>query len=154
MIGRQYLGVKMLAIAVLEALAQVTGGDAPLVLFMGDVVRGGEVIFGLEDLLPLIPFAVRPDQAILFEMLDAGRAGDSYFDIRNSPTSSFIFKSLGPGGLDRPLERARAMFDGQLAPVEFLEVMERSVVLAIARAAAEVVVTRRQALLRWVEDHA
>jgi len=154
MIGRQYLGVKMLAIAVLEALARVTGGDAPLVLFMGDVVRGGEVIFGLEDLLPLIPFTVRPDQAILFEMLDAGRAGDSYFDIRNSPTSLFIFKSLGPAGLEQPLEQARAMFDGRVEPAEFLKTVDRSVVSAIARAAAEIVVTRRQALLSWVEDHA
>ena len=45
----EYLRVKLVAQAILEALAELTGGDAPLTLFMGDLPHEGVAPPRLED---------------------------------------------------------------------------------------------------------
>jgi hypothetical protein len=44
------------------------------------------------------------------------------------------------------------MFDGQVAPREFLSAIDPRVVAAIARAGASIVVTRRAELLRYISE--
>jgi len=152
-ISRDYLEIKLIAIAIYEALAEITGGDAPLALFMGDVERPGEEIRRLEDMLPRVQTSyLVPPSDPLRQLLETGRAGDSDFDTRNSPTSLFLYKSLGPGGIKQPLENAAEMFAGRMPPREFLEAIDPRIVSAIARAAASIVVTRRTELLRYISE--
>jgi hypothetical protein len=152
-IGREYLGIKLVAIAIYEALAEITGGDAPLSLFMGDVRREGEELVRLEDMLPPVQtsYLVAPSEP-LRQLLETGRASDSDFDTKNSPTSLFLYKSLGPEGVKLLSDKARQMFDGQVAPREFLSAIDPRVVAAIARAGASIVVTRRAELLRYISE--
>ena len=51
-IAREYLGIKLLAIAIIEALAEITGGDAPVALFMGGIPKEEEDAKRFEDFLP------------------------------------------------------------------------------------------------------
>lgn len=149
--GREYLGVKLLAIAILEALAVATGGDAPLSLFMGDLQKEGrERPQRLEDFLPVIEVLdPRIRSAAVLKVLDQGRAGESDFDLKDSPLSSFIYKDLGPERAWRLLADAKDMFSGKLSALEFLERVDRPVISAIARASATMVSTRREALLQF-----
>ena len=54
-IAREYLKIRLVSIAILEALAQVSGGDTPLSIFMGDLSDQTGNIRRLEDFLPIIP---------------------------------------------------------------------------------------------------
>jgi hypothetical protein len=152
-IGREYLELKILAIAILEALAKATGGDAPLSLFQGDVPREGVSIKRLEYFLPDIPEPAWVDHhSVMYHLLEAGRSGDTSFDMKNSPLSLFVYKAMPPEKVSETLLRAEQFYDGRLSAHDFLMEIDPAVVQPIARASSIMVFTRRQALLAYAGE--
>ena len=150
--ARDYLRVKLVAQAILEALAELTGGDAPLTLFMGDLPHEGARPQRLEDYLPEIPVPSWVDaEASVYKLLAAGRRGELGFDLKTAPTSLFLYKQLTPEAIIRLLDLARRMFSGRMSSREFLAQVEPNVRMAVARACAEMVFTRRELLLKFAE---
>ncbi len=147
--AREYLRIKLLGVAVLEALAEVTGGDAPLLLFTGDVPREATSFKRIESYLPevddSIPWVDR--SSIIYHLLEVGRSGESGFDTKNSPLSLYIYKSLEPDKRSLAFDKAKGMFAGTVSARDFLRSMDRSVVTSIAYASAQMVYTRREKLL-------
>jgi hypothetical protein len=144
--GREYLGIKLLSAAIGEALANITGGDAPVALLLGEV-EGNETSGSLEDLLPDIE--VSPQAKVgstLFGLLAFGRSSASSFDMQNSPLSLFIYKYLGSDNVKLYLNVAREMFDGNLTSRAFLDQLPAGLIVPIARACAVLALTRSAAL--------
>ena len=149
-IAREYLKVRLVAIAVLEALAQASGGDTPLSIFMGDLSDQAGNSPRIEDFLPEIQTPAWVDQApIIRDLLEVGRASESNFDTRNSRLSLFVFKSLTPEGIDKALGIAQEYFSGNIKPEAFLDQMDKPMVSAIARASASMVLMRRDKLIKF-----
>lgn len=149
-VAREYLKLKILSMTVLEALAIATGGDAPVSLFMGDVPREGISIKRLEYFLPEVENAPWVDQSsVIYKLLESGRSNETSFDMKNSPLSLFIYKSLSPEKIAHYMERSQLMFSGEISADEFLMEMDPAVVRAIANASAMMVFTRRQGLLKY-----
>jgi hypothetical protein len=150
--ARQYLGLKLLAMAILEALAQITGGDAPVVLFMGSA-ESDEDARRLEDFLPDVPTAASVDEmSTLFGLLAFGRASSSSFDMQNSPLSLFIFKLLGWEKARGLLLEAQKMFEDEIDAHTFLARLPTGIVVSIANACAAMANTRRAALRAYAEE--
>jgi hypothetical protein len=150
--AREYLRVKLVAQAILEALAELTGGDAPLSLFMGDLPHEGARPQRLENFLPEIPIPSWVDEAApVYKLLAAGRRGEVGYDLKTAPTSLFLYKQLKPDAIAQLLELARQMFAGRLSCSEFLAEVEPTARIEIARACAEMVFTRRQLLMKYTE---
>ncbi len=151
-IARQYLGIKLLAVGILEALAESTGGDAPLSLFMGEAREEGDDIRSLGDFLPKSPIHPTVDPgSIVYNLLETGRGSPAEFtDLRNSPLSMFIYSSLGPEGAAVVLAQAHAMFAGSLEAEQFLLQLDRGLLSAIAEGCAIMVPTRSEKLRRFV----
>ena len=148
--ARFYLQLKLLTQAVLEALAEETGGDAPLSLFMGDLAGQGESTRRLEDFLPDLPPPAWLDPASPIDrLLAVGRREEVGFDLKTAPTTRFIYQVLKPEEIHSSISLARQMFSGKLSYHEFLARMNPQVVRPIARACAEMVFTRREQLLRF-----
>ncbi len=152
-IAVQYLRIKILGITILESLARATGGDAPLSLFMGDIPREGVSIKRLEYFLPELddPAWVQPN-SVIFQLLESGRASDARFDMKNSPLSLFVYKSVRPEKISVYLELATDFYSGALSPGDFLNQIDPFVVQPIARASSIMVYTRRQALLGFAGE--
>ncbi|MEE8292211.1 MAG: hypothetical protein V3R80_12070, partial [Candidatus Tectomicrobia bacterium] len=77
-IAYEYLSIKLLSIAILEALAMSTGGDAPVSLFMGSIRAGDEEGIRAEDYLP--PIIVASDvqhNPVLSSIFESGRTHKS-----------------------------------------------------------------------------
>jgi hypothetical protein len=149
-IAREYLNLKILATAILEALATATGGDAPLSLFMGDVPREGVSIKRLEYFLPDADEPTWVDHnSIIYHLLESGRSSDTSFDMKNSPLALFVYKTMPPEKISQALIRAQEFFDGQMSPQDFLMGLDPDVVQPVARASSIMVFTRRQALLSF-----
>ena len=147
----EYLRLKWLAMAVLEALALATGGDAPVSLFLGGLPRGGVKPQGLDGLLPRTPIPAWVDaDSDLYRLLAVGRVSEASFDIKNSPLALFLYKSLRPEEIQSLLAAAREMFAGRLPPEAFLAQVDPGVVAAVARACAALVYTRREKLLKLI----
>ncbi len=153
-VARQYLGIKLLAVGILDALAETTGGDAPLSLFMGEARLEGDEVRNLADFLPMHPLNPALDPgSLVYNLLETGRASPAEFtDLRNSPLSIFIYNWLGPEGVIAGLERARAMFDGHLEAEQFLQQLDCGLLSAVAEACAMMVPTRSEKLRQYVCD--
>jgi len=150
--GRQYLGLKLLAIGVLEALAIISGGDAPVALFMGTL---GETDDGrrLDDFLPDVSAEPSVDEmSTLFGLLAFGRASSSSFDMQNSPLSLFLFKLLGWDQAQVLLGEAKAMFAGEIDARESLARMPAGMVVSVANACAAMANTRSASLRSYADE--
>lgn len=149
--ARQYLGLKLLAIGILEGLAAITGGDAPVSLFMGAIDQGGSAR-RLEDHLPDVSTVPSVDESsTLFGLLAFGRASSSSFDMQNSPLSLFLFKTLGMERAQVLLIHAKAMFEGEIDARTFLGRMPTEMIVAIAMACAEMASTRSVSLRAYAD---
>ncbi|MEZ6183408.1 MAG: hypothetical protein R3F62_00165 [Planctomycetota bacterium] len=146
-LGVRYLRAKLLAARVIEALALATGGNAPIALFMGDLPEPGRPATGrLEDFLPSGGGPACPSaEATVLSLLETGRTLRSGFDLKTSPLAAYLYRSLGDEGVSTQLERAKAVED----PKTWLDGLPGELVAAVAKASAEVAVSRRPGLLAF-----
>ncbi|MCG8480827.1 MAG: hypothetical protein MI724_17165, partial [Spirochaetales bacterium] len=152
--GRRYLGIKLLSAGVLAALAELTGGDAPVAYFMGDL-RPRDETGKLAAYLPARPSVCRRDDDeddTLYRLFAHGRASESPFDLQNSPLSLFVYRCLGDGELDAGIVATKEFFLAKRSPRALLDDLPSEAVGAIARAAARMAFTRSSALLALAED--
>jgi hypothetical protein len=151
--AREYLRLKIISTTLLEALAKATGGDAPLSLFMGDVPREGVSIKRIEYFLPELddPSWVDP-HSVIYRLLESGRTSDTSFDMKNSPLSLFIYKSMPPESISQALLHAQDFFAGRLSAHDFLMEIDPAVIRPIAHASSVMVFTRRQQLLKYAGE--
>ncbi|PWH14557.1 MAG: hypothetical protein DDG60_07340 [Anaerolineae bacterium] len=154
-IAREFLRIKILGTTILEALAKATGGDAPLSLFLGDLPREGTSIKRLEYFLPEVDYAPWVDQhSVIYRLLETGRTTNVDFDMKNSPLSLFIYRTMAPEKIEQAMERAKEFYAGRLSAHDFLMTIDPFVVQSIARASSIMVYTRRQALLKYAGEGA
>lgn len=147
----RYISIKLLAQSVLEALAEETGGDAPLSLFIGDLsFDEADSERRLEKFLPPIEIApwVAPDDEF-HNLLEAGQQRSQTFGMNTSPLSLFIYRRISPDKIESALQLSQEMFAGRLSHAEFLRRLDPSLVAPIARASAAIVSTRREKLLQF-----
>ena len=149
-VARKYMSIKILGSTILEALALATGGDAPLALFLGDSPSEGVNTKRLENYLPELKNPDWVDSgSILYELLESGRATRSSFEMRNSPLSLFVYKSIPPEHLPVCVQRMADFHSGKLSPDDFLKGLSPSVIQPVARACSFMVPTRQQSLLKY-----
>ena len=152
-IARNYMNLKILGSTILEALALSTGGDAPLVLFFGDDPTETANSKRLEYYLPEIADPAWVDRdSIIYQLLESGRDTETTFEMKNSPLSFFVYKSVRPERRSIYMQHMADFHAGRLSPVEFLQHIDASVLQPIARACAFMVPTRRRALLKYAGE--
>jgi hypothetical protein len=61
----------------------------------------------------------------------------------------FIYKNLPPHQLDQFTRLAKEMFDGQISAQYFIDNFDNKVVSGVAGAIAAMVLTRREAMLKY-----
>lgn len=150
--ARAYLKLKLLAIAVLEALAEISGGDTPLALFMGDIQTDGEGQQRLENYLPGVAVPLSPKlNSTVYNLLANGRSGQSLFDLQTAPLALYLYQCLGGAGCKVLLSVAQEMFAGSRLPEKFLAAIDPSVLSTVARACAQMVPTRRNLLNKFAD---
>jgi hypothetical protein len=147
----RYLRAKLYSISLVEAIAALTGGDVPLDYFMGGAknVQSSEML-RLEQFLP--HFSSRRDlDPPLHRLLAQGRASESSFDTKPSPIGAFLHASVGEATMMEGIEMAKKWWGGAITPSEFLASQPPKPIAAIARAAANIVDTRRDRLFALAE---
>ena len=148
-VAKLYLGVKLITIAILEALAHRLGRDIPLSTMMGELRVPGFKTSVLEDYLPDKKIAYPLDSQLQKEVLDLleiGRNQESPYDIKNSPVSTFIIKSIGFAETEKFLDKAKEFFAGHLASEDFLSYCDPDVVETISSGVMKLFESRKTAL--------
>lgn len=143
----RYLRAKLYSISLVEAIAEVTGGDVPLAYFMGAKEQQTRRI---EQYLPTLSTAEDLDPP-LHKLLAEGRASESSFDTGPSPLGAFLHRVVGEGDVMKHVEAAKRCWGGGMEPLEFLLAQPAKPVAAIVRAAANIIETRRDRLFALAE---
>ncbi|HUX38684.1 MAG TPA: hypothetical protein VMV44_12355 [Rectinemataceae bacterium] len=141
-----YMNAKLLAAGLLEAVAILSGGDAPMALFMGDIGNEAEEY---ESIAALLPFGSPPwlDRANpVYRLLRDGRLDESSFDLKNSPLALYLYEKLEPSAWGRATQDIRAFFDGSLGAEAFLDSLPAPVLDDFLEACESMAPTRKTAL--------
>lgn len=152
----RYLRAKLYSIALVEAIAELTGGDVPLDYFMGGVKRSQQPLASdapfkrIEHFLPTLENARDLDPP-LHKLLAEGRASESSFDTGPSPLGAFLHATVGEGGVMKQVESAKRWWAGGSSAEDFLYAQPVAPVSAIARAAGNIIETRRDRLFALAE---
>ncbi|MDX2093544.1 MAG: hypothetical protein SFX73_37215 [Kofleriaceae bacterium] len=148
----RYLRAKLYSISLVEAIAMATGGgDVPLDYFMGGVksaIRDDQK--RIEHFLPTLGHAKDLDPP-LHKLLAEGRASESRFDTGPSPLGAFLHAVVGEAAVMKNVELARRWWGGAMDAEQFLATQPVPPVVAIARAAANIIETRRDRLFALAE---
>lgn len=145
----RYLRAKLYSIALVEAIAVETGGDVPLDYFMGGLKHSTDMK-RIEQYLPHFTSAADLDPP-LHRLLAEGRASESSFDTKPSPIGAFLHSIVGEAAVMKGVEAAKRWWGGASDAATFLASQPARPVAAIARAAANIVDTRRDRLFALAE---
>ncbi|MCZ0899888.1 hypothetical protein ON021_08235, partial [Microcoleus sp. HI-ES] len=100
-IAKLYLGCKLSALALLEALSSGLGIDVSLAMMMGGIPDQSVNCVRLESFFPEIEKPYQPKiglEAEVLNLLENGRAkSTSKTDLENSPLTTFVVKIVGFG---------------------------------------------------------
>ena len=167
-LGRKYVGAKLLSLSVLAAFAELTGGDAPISLFMGDlpsrtngsttmttgqagndgkrnskIMSFSERIVEESQLYPDNDTATNID-ADVYEVLSKGRRTETTFDVKQSPMAAYLYSILGDD------EFLAILQDTQLYPMTtevawaLLRRLPRSAIIEISKHIQYVAISRTE----------
>lgn len=151
-IGRLYLGSKLFATAFIEALSLRVGLNIPLSTMMGELPSQAPEGAHLEDYIPEITDAYKPQNDLEKEvvtLLERGRTQDTDYDIKHSPTATFIVKSVGFAEIEKQLQRAQAFFQESLSPEDFIAGCNPKVTEAVTNAVLKLFDRRKAALKHY-----
>jgi hypothetical protein len=146
----RYLRAKLYSIGLVEAIAEVSGGDVPLDYFMGPKSAYRGSLKRIEQFLPHLASAADLDPP-LHRLLAEGRASESSFDTGPSPVGAFLHQTVGEAAVMKGVDMARRWWAGGGDPGEFLASQPGRPVAAIIRAAANIIDTRRDRLFALAE---
>ncbi|MEG3941465.1 hypothetical protein QT995_25405 [Microcoleus sp. S36b_A3] len=147
--AKLYLGIKLITIAILEALSYRLGRDIPLSTMMGELRAPGFKTSVLEDYLPNRQIAYPLESQLEKEVLDLlaiGRNQESPYDIKNSPVATFIIKSIGFAETENFLKKAQDFFAERITSEEFLSYCAPDVIDTISSGVMKLFDSRKMAL--------
>lgn len=137
----EYLRANIAAMSVLEALAELTGGDGPISYFTGAADSGKP---RMHDLLHRVNSAQPPLDADVLHALKCGRASVNRFDNASSPLVAYFYEWLGTAGIAELARRAAEVDAGNKDWKWLLAALPREVVSDVAMAMAQIAVVRKE----------
>ena len=143
----RYLNAKLTGVVIVEELARMTGGDAPISMFLGDI-RGQNPI-RIEHFLKARPDVLPELDPFMMDLLENGRRQASRNDTAASPMTAFLYRWLGEPGMAAAGEMAQQLHAGQITSLEFLRTLPIEPVQEIILGCAQISLSR-SALLRQV----
>jgi hypothetical protein len=155
-VSRLYMGCKLLAIALLEALSLRIGDEIPLATLVGELPSLGSEAFHLADFLPDVPDPYQPRTALeweVFNLLEKGRTKISPYDLKNSPLATFIVKSIGFDETVRQCDRAKEFFNHNCGAEDLIAGCDPKIIEAIVKSTATLLESRKSALSGYCSKH-
>ena len=151
-IGRKYLAIQLVAIATIEAIADLTGGNAPMSLFMGDVRRRDQKFDRMEDHLGEVSHPKTELNKHLVALLKDGRAQESSFDMKASPIGAFVYTHLGEEQSEYLFELVQTYFDKKISAQVLIDNYPKVVIRRIILACSKISSTRKPTLMKLSES--
>jgi hypothetical protein len=153
-IAKLYLGTKLYAVALLEALSLRIGIDIPLSTMMGELPYQNSGASHWEDFIPKIPHTFPPRTEVEREvtmLLEVGRAEDPEYDLKNSPLSTFVVRKLGFDEILRQLQQAKKFFAGELSSENFIADCDPTTIEIVVNGIVKLLDSRKSAIRTYAK---
>jgi len=156
-VGRRYTAAKLLSVGVLAAFAELTGGDAPMSLFLGDLPSSSRdrVERRIEAELPRF----EPDDELAgrcdvdaYLLLLRGRKLDTAFDVKESPLAAYLYGYLGDDGLDEIMKDVQTQPMTDETARTLLRKLPRTSIEVVAESISKIARSRSENIQRIVDD--
>lgn len=147
-VAKLYIRAKLLSVSLLAALAELTGGDAPMALFVGDMPGRDHYTDRLDDFIP-VDNKRRNSIALddeVYDILKIGRKSDAKFDLANSPLAAYLYGLLGDAGVEAALKNVDSCPMGKERALKLLKSIPRDAVNVVMKNCAKIAVTRADEL--------
>jgi hypothetical protein len=136
-----YIRLKLVSIALLEALSMRLGQQVSLAIIMGKLP--GKTLFPiqLENYLPLVPTPYKAQnkcEEMVMELLETGRSEETQHDARHSPVASYLVKAMGMPACMNLLDEARLYFAQESTPEALLASTDAQVLRGLQAAIVQV----------------
>mmetsp|Transcript_14832 Transcript_14832/g.35580 ORF Transcript_14832/g.35580 Transcript_14832/m.35580 type:complete len:521 (-) Transcript_14832:1722-3284(-) len=174
-VGRKYVGAKLLSLSVLSAIAELTGGDAPISLFMGDLPsrhssisapvgqtgkaeKRKSITRSLEiEGMDLDESNVELSQTQsydddVYEVLSKGRRSETSFDTRQSPLAANFYRVLGDTELASIFNDIKVYPMTEEVAWKFLRRLPREIVRDVIQNLSHTAISRTGKILKLLED--
>lgn len=152
-VARIYMKVKLYAMVILECLSHESGGDAPLIYFMGELHQETRNLQRMENFLLETPTEKGRDiNDQVLKLLEKGRKVESNFDRKTSPLSAFLYKYVGDSHLEESFQHVKSFGNLKISRMDFLRLQNIQMISQIAQACAKIAFTRSDALLKLVDS--
>lgn len=143
-----YIRLKLVSIALLEALSMRLGQQVSLAIIMGKLP--GKTLFPvqLENYLPDVPTPYKAQnkcEEIVLDLLETGRSEETQHDARHSPVASYLVKAMGVPACMTLLEESRHYFAQESTPEALLASTDAQVMRGLQAAIAQVFQQRAEA---------
>jgi hypothetical protein len=143
----KYFDLKLLCMAVLEALAHTTGGDVPVFQFLGDItIENASGLTGLFSTGTTDAPGKEPPTALIKLLQRGVRGAVDFTDVRTAPLAVYLYQQLDPQMLNAAIASAHELFAGRINPGEFLSRLDQPMLAHIIVAVAQIAVDRREKL--------
>lgn len=149
-VARLYLSIKLLAIAILEALTYRSHPLLPLGCLGGVNFSeiSSQVMQRQSVSISDVPYHPRDciEQEI-WTLLQVGRSQESSFDIKNSPIAAFLLKHLGLDQMVARVDRGKAFFQEKITAEEFLAEFDPGMIAIFQKMLSQAVERDQQEML-------
>lgn len=153
-LGRKYIKAKLLSICVVAAFAVMTGGDAPMSFFCGDLpANQSTTTVRLGDSFP-----VKSEDELhqdcnldVYRIMTTGRHQEQVFDTRNDPLAAFIYATLGDEGVAKALSKCSFPMRQNRAK-DLLMFLPKEAVRLIGEDIGEFALSRTEAIQELLKD--
>ncbi len=143
--GQIYLKSIGVALSVLEAIALLTGGDAPYEMFTGAMRRSREHNpIAIDEFLPSPETLGGAEiEEVIYTVLKDGRGERARFDGKTNALAAYLFYELKCNGVLALYQKTKLMHNGGLSAEAFLKEVPEHVLKKILAALEKVVLTRQ-----------
>lgn len=150
-IAISYIKVKLVTIGLVEAIAELTGGDAPISFFLGENTaypHKEKIEFYLDPPLEIDDSKIHSN--LVYELLVKG-AEKNGFQIAPSPLSTYIHDFLGEDQTVELCTHAQQYFEEQMTAMEFLSVVDKSLIRSLLMSCSEICSIRKERMHNLLE---
>mmetsp|Transcript_23335 Transcript_23335/g.50601 ORF Transcript_23335/g.50601 Transcript_23335/m.50601 type:complete len:606 (+) Transcript_23335:227-2044(+) len=155
-VAKLYIRAKLLSVSLIAALAELTGGDAPMALFVGDMPGREHYTDRLDDFIPLESVDGRNSVSIdeeVYDILKTGRKSDAKFDLANSPLAAYLYGLLGDTGVEEALRDVDARPMDKERSLQLLKSIPPEAVRVVIKNCAKIAITRTDDLFTLIDEH-
>ena len=147
-IAVRYIETKLLTIGIMEAISDLTGGDAPISMLLGESGDKG-VKEHIEDYLENPRFTIDKNKvksSAVYRLLALGKK-EGGFELAPSPLSTYLYDCLGENEVLELCDVARSYFAGRMSSFEFLLMIDQKMLASVILACAHICTTRSKKLM-------